>query len=112
MAKEYIERGALRKRLEDFSEWCRDGRKEGVDFILDCSLPNTPAADVVEVVRCQNCVHSEPLDRNCELSTSHYLHCKIWRGEETKNIWHKYKKYYKDYSIVDRFGFCSDGEKK
>ncbi len=63
------------------------------------------------VVRCQNCVHAEPLDRNCELSTTHYMHCKLWRGEETKNVWHKYKKYYKDYSLVERDGFCSDGAK-
>ena len=64
---EYIEREALRKRLEDFSEWCRDGRKEGVDFVLDCSLPNTPAADVVEVVRCKDCKFFIPdaeLDHN------------------------------------------------
>jgi len=65
----------------------------------------------VEVVRCQNCVHAEPLDHNCELSTSFYLHCKLWRGEETKNVWHKYKKYYKDYSLVERDGYCDAGEK-
>ena len=47
--KEYIERGAFAERLQDFSEWCRDGRKQGVDFVLDCPLPNMPAADVVEV---------------------------------------------------------------
>ena len=67
--------------------------------------------DAVEVIRCQNCVHAEPLDRNCEINTCHYMHCKLYRGEETKNVWHKYKKYYKDYSLVDRDGFCSDGAK-
>ena len=70
-----------------------------------------PTVDAVAVVRCQNCVHAEPLDHNCELSASYYLHCKLWRGEETKNVWHKYKKYYKDYSLVERDGFCSDGAK-
>jgi hypothetical protein len=64
-----------------------------------------------EVVRCQNCVHAEPLDHNCELSTSLYMHCKLWRGEETKNVWHKYKKYYKDYSLVERDGYCDAGAK-
>jgi hypothetical protein len=63
------------------------------------------------VVRCQDGVHAEPLDRNCEISTHAYMHCKLWRGDETKNVWHKYKKYYKDYSIVDRGGFCDDGER-
>lgn len=53
--KEYIERGAFKKRLEDFSKWCKDGRKQGVDFVLDCPLPDMPAADVVEVVRCKDC---------------------------------------------------------
>ena len=84
------------------------GRLRLVDTKL---LRDIPTVDAVEVVRCQNCVHAEPLDHNCELSTSYYLHCKLWRGEETKNVWHKYKKYYKDYSLVERDGFCSDGAK-
>ncbi len=72
-------------------------------------LDSIPAADVAPVVRCQNCIHAEPLDRNCELSPSLYMHCKMWRGEEEKNVWHKYKRYYKDYSLVERDGFCSSG---
>ena len=70
------------------------------------------ANDVIPVVRCQNCVHSEPFDRNCELNSTAYMHCRILRGEETKNVWHKYKKYYKDYSVVDRDGFCDEGERR
>lgn len=42
----YIDANALKERLEDFSKWCRDGRKQGVDFVLDCPLPNMPTADV------------------------------------------------------------------
>jgi hypothetical protein len=61
--------------------------------------------------RCQNCINSVPLDNNCELNSSVYLHCTLSRGEETKNVWHKYKKYYKDYSIVNRDGFCDEAEK-
>lgn len=64
------------------------------------------------VVRCGDCVHSQPLDRNCEISVSLYMHCGLLRGEETKNVWHKYKKYYKDYSIVERDDYCSYGERK
>lgn len=60
--------------------------------------------------RCQDCVHSVPLDNNCEINTSAYLHCNMSRGEETRNVWHKYKKYYKDYSIVERDGFCDRAE--
>lgn len=43
----YIDADALENRLKDFSEWCRDLRKQGVDFVLDCTLPNTVVADVV-----------------------------------------------------------------
>ena len=77
------------------------------------NLRNIPAAkNLLPVVRCQDCTYAAPLDRNCELNTMAYLHCSIWHGEETKNVWHKYKKYYKDYSLVDRDGFCSSGERR
>lgn len=45
MAK-YIDADALKERLEYFSKWCKDGRKQGVDFVLDCPLPDMPTADV------------------------------------------------------------------
>ena len=45
--KEYIDREKLKQRLQDFSKWCRDGRKQGVDFVLDCPLPDIPNEDVV-----------------------------------------------------------------
>ena len=53
----YIDSDALKARLEIFSKWCRDGRKQGVDFVLDCTLPDMPTADVVAVVRCKDCKH-------------------------------------------------------
>ena len=108
---------ANEKRLIDASVLIRDltAMKSEYDAIaLDGiikALKEAPTVDAVEVVRCQNCVHAEPLDRNCEINTCHYMHCKLYRGEETKNVWHKYKKYYKDYSLVERDGFCSDGAK-
>ena len=45
----YIDAEVLKSRLEVFSRWCKDGRKKGVDFVLDCPLPDTPTADVQEV---------------------------------------------------------------
>ena len=63
-------------------------------------------------VRCGECVHAVPLDRNCELNSSIYMHCNQLRGELENNVWHKYKKYYKDYSLVDRDDFCSYGERR
>ena len=53
----YIDADALKVRLESFSSWCRDGRKQGVDFVLDCTLPDMPTADLVKVVRCKDCKH-------------------------------------------------------
>lgn len=73
-------------------------------------LKELPTADVVEVVRCKNCVFAVPLDKHCEINTSAYKHCVLLRGDETRNVWHKYKKYYKDYSIVEFDGFCDEGK--
>lgn len=68
-------------------------------------------SDYVEVVRCENCKHSCELAPHSEISP-YYRHCNLWRGEETKNVWHKYKKYYADYSIVEPNHFCIYGERK
>ena len=69
-------------------------------------------ADFVEVCRCRDCIHAVELDKHCELNRFAYKHCVMWKGEEEKNVWHKYKKYYKDYSIVEPDDFCSYGERK
>ena len=69
-------------------------------------------ADFVEVVRCKDCMHSREFDKHCEINRFAHRHCAMDRGEEIKNVWHKYKKYYKDYSVVDYDGFCSYGERK
>ena len=37
-----IDADVLMKRLEDFHEWCRDGRRDGVYFVFDHMIPNTP----------------------------------------------------------------------
>lgn len=60
--------------------------------------------------RCEDCHYSTPLDAHCELDRTLYLHCNLWRGDEIKNVWHKYKKYYKDYSIVEKDGYCDSAE--
>lgn len=69
-------------------------------------------ADYVEVVRCKECKHSINFDKNCSLNRTVYRHCQLWRGEELTNVWHRYKKYYKDYSIVELDGYCDSGERK
>lgn len=71
-----------------------------------------PTVDAVPVVRCRDCINAEPLERNCEVNANFYMHCRLWRGEECKNVWHKYKRYYRDYSLVQHDDFCSSGERK
>lgn len=76
-------------------------------------INKAPAIDAVKVVRCANCAHAEKIDKNAQLSNIKGLrHCKVWRGEETRNVWHKYIKEYRDYSLVELDGFCSDGIEK
>lgn len=81
------------------------------DTILDL-VDSVPTVDAVSVVRCQDCINAEPLERNCEVNANFYMHCRLWRGEECKNVWHKYKRYYRDYSLVQHDDFCSSGERK
>ena len=69
-------------------------------------------ADMVEVVRCKDCIHAIELDKHCDINRTAYKHCTLLRGDETKYVWHKYKKYYKDYSIVEPNDFCSCGIKR
>lgn len=69
-------------------------------------------ADVVEVVRCKDCQCAQELDKHCDINRTAYKHCSLLRGEETNNVWHKYRKYYKDYSIVSLDDYCSSGEKR
>lgn len=68
--------------------------------------------DAVEVVRCGKCIHAVELDKHCKINRKAYRHCTLCRGEETINVWHKYKKYYKDYSIVELNGYCDEGERR
>lgn len=45
---EYIEKETLMKRLNDFNEWCKDGRLQGTVFAIDV-IKDIPAADVQPV---------------------------------------------------------------
>jgi len=99
---------------------CRPSlREKTLANVMRSNLSDTDKACVknvferfVDVVRCQECIHAELFERNCELNTTAYMHCKLGRGEETRNVWHKYKKYYRDYSVVARDGFCDEGERR
>lgn len=79
---------------------------------LVSKLKELPTEDVVKVVKCKDCKHSEELAKHCEINRKAYRHCKKQRGEEIRNVWHKYTKHYRDYNIVDCEGFCSSGEER
>ena len=77
-------------------------------LIADYLLAN----DVIVPIRCKDCIHAIELDKHCDINRTAYKHCTLLRGDETKYVWHKYKKYYKDYSIVEPNDFCSCGIKR
>ena len=120
---EYIEREKAEnifwEEQQKLLEWKRyyqfdKDEKEEYDRLEGCrdKIKTIPTADVVEVVRCKECVHCKQVAPHCEINRYAYFHCELWRGEETNNVWHKYKKYYANYSIVEPNDFCSYGELK
>lgn len=78
MSKEHIEREAAKARLR---MWITDcvlaGNNEAADRFRDCIdlLDSIPAADVVEVVRCENCIRRGTEDcamyYECECGEQH-----------------------------------------
>lgn len=112
---EYIDRDAFIKRLENEA----DRSSDIINLLILNGIANivrdeniAPAADVVEVVRCRDCKFATELDKHCELSRAIYKHCSLMRGEPTDYVWHKYKRYYKNYSLVEADDYCSYGERK
>lgn len=65
-----------------------------------------------KVVRCGECKCSEPLQPHADLYNKDLMNCTCQHGEEVRNVWHKYSKQYRDYSLVEPDDFCSFGEKK
>ena len=109
---EYIEReNAIESIKKHFPYRASSDFYDGQNDCIN-QLEALPAADVVKVVRCKDCKHCHELAPHCEFNRAAYFHCGLWRGDETKNVWHKYKKYYADYSIVEPNDFCSCGELK
>lgn len=85
--KEYIEREAVAEMLEN-AQMITDGEYCGY-CTEDVCLDNIPTDDVVEVVRCSNCIHI------C-LHSSGYYYCSV-TGKE-----------YKGYELG--YHFCSYGK--
>lgn len=55
-----IDADRVTENLQSFVDWCRDGRRQGAEFCLDCVIPNTPTLEAVPVVRCKDCKYSSP----------------------------------------------------
>lgn len=106
---EYISRSYVRKMAMLEMAYTMETKTDSAVVLR--LIDDAPAADVAPVVRCRDCINAEPLERNCELNANLYMHCRLWRGEECKNVWHKYKRYYRDYSLVQQDDFCSCGAK-
>lgn len=89
--KEYIERGAVlqHKRKMSGADW---GGEFWDEAVLCEEIRKIPAADVVEVVRCKDCVHY----KQNQYSTDEYMMCKRWC----------------DWLPTDPDDFCSYGERK
>lgn len=83
----YIDAEVLKSRLEDFSRWCKDRRKEGVDFVLDCPLPDIPTTDVQEVRHGRWINESRqmygPISAQCSV-------CELFSGTWLRNAPYKY----------------------
>lgn len=89
---EYIKReDAMKPLYERFSSAKSrgdDGIAEivGMDYI---AVSNVPSADVVEVVRCKECMHNGSFDTDCPFG---------WRDER--------------FNLPDDIDFCSYGERE
>ena len=71
MPKEYIEREALKRTLID--------KKGFYPAIVKEAIETAPAADVVEVVRCRDCVHYCPMDKQHKHVRYCYWHSRLSR---------------------------------
>ena len=68
---EYIDKEKLLQKLSRMIDYCEnDNKVNGLtalfqvgDAIMDC-----PTADVVQVVRCKDCIHRDPEDKKCDCS--------------------------------------------
>lgn len=112
---EYINRGSAMTICERYVQHCFESNdlygRDVADKIFD-DISDLPFADVVEVVRCKDCKYAVELDKHCEINRASYRHCTQGRGEEEEYVWHKYKKYFKGYSIVELDDYCSYGERR
>lgn len=88
---EYIKRNAIKARLEDLVDWCQDLRKPGLEQAL-AMLNEEPAADVVPVVHCKDCMHYD-MGVCLKIYSDGNTHPEAWQSRRPED-------------------FCSYGERK
>lgn len=88
MAKEYIEKWSMVNKLTDIENKCQkfkpfsEAEHEMYRMICETeiSIGKTPAADVVKVVRCRDCVHGELC---VNLAGTEYVFCEL----DEQRVW-------------------------
>lgn len=86
----YIEREALKTELQKKIELSHNARRAVIEEDFIAIIDDMPAADVVEVVRCKDCLYA----------TERYGHLNCINGVSYRNSWNKPDDY------------CSYGERK
>ena len=102
MAKEYIEREAAKRELLSWAVCMNHPEYLMRDDTLHV-IDSIPAADVVEVVRCKDCVHAVEIEKDYirKLFIDGTKQCELGRGDQCFG-----------YSIISNDGFCDSGERK
>lgn len=98
MAKEYFEKEEFKRRLEKLANE-PPYQHEGETYYVGIAdalaeVRCSPAADVVEVVRCRDCIHYLPMDTSYSYNGKPPMYC----------VWHS--------RLSREDGFCDEGARK
>lgn len=96
MAKEYIEREAALNAskivyieyIEVDNEGYEDGNADVIPVVFKKDIEAIPAADVVEVVRCKDCVHYDKGENDSES----WMYCKVLAKDVYDDFYCKFGK--------------------
>lgn len=94
--KEYIERGLAEKIIDRFAGYLDDDMIFRIKYAL---RKHIPAADVVPVIRCKDCIHSRI---NPFLNNSDIMSCQFWQ----------YRSHQGTAIVMKHDDFCCYGERK
>ena len=110
---EYIEREAVINHLRECEGTPPEiGYTYPIFKAIECFVENLSAADVVEVVRCGECIHNYGIKANCKFNP-HDIICDYWStdGMDEKDFCSKGSREDVGYEFVDKTKeTCSCGE--